>query len=212
MTSLFHVVKFEDIPYEKFDHAVVCTTLDLDSAIQKAEEVLEKDIFDKFGYRAEEESGIYIADFRRIAEYASKEIFKRKKCYGNEQNVFIVEVKAGELISLPTLTYKDKNVIWQANDETLFKIFNKHLDLIMVRDNLDMLPESEKTILWDQFKKDKSFLSNVSPTLERLKALGCKNRRLSVRNKLELNMNGADIWAMTSINKQEEMLYKTYEA
>lgn len=207
MTTLYQVISAEDIDYEKNDRDVVSVCLTLEKAIENATKVLENMFFNRY----RDKSDVFIASFSQFNDFSEllSNLFNREQRYVSHscyRDVYIIAVEEGEI----TDNHSIDNVVWNVNAECVFGLFCKHLDNIMIRDNLDLLPMEEKDLLWDKFRKNGKILENNRLPNKRVK-LSMMGNRISISTQLEYSKSGADIWAMTAANDDDMYLYERYE-
>lgn len=207
MTSLYQVIRAEDIDYEKNDRDVVSVCFSLEKAIEVASQVVENFFF----YRYSGNDEVFISSFSRFTDFAElfSKLFNREDnnvSHNHFRNVYIVEVKEGEI----TDNHSTDNIVWSLDIECVFGLFCKHLDKLMARDHLDILPIEEKQLLWDKFRKNAKILENDRLPNKRFK-LHPANNRISISEKLTFSKSGADILSMTASNDDDLYFYEKYE-
>ncbi len=208
MTTLYQVIRAEDIDYEKNDRDVVSVCLTLEKAIENASTVIESMFFSRY----KDQNDVFIASFSQFTDLTEliSNLFNRESrnvSHFHTRDVYIVAVEEGDI----TDNHCTDNVVWKIDIDCVFGLFCKHLDRIMVRDNLELLPENEKQILWSKFRKNSKILENNRLPNKRVK-LSMMRNRLSISTQLEHSKSGADIWAMTAANDEDMYLYEKYEA
>lgn len=210
MTTIYQVIHAEDIPYERNNRNVTCVSLSLDEAIEQAEKVAEKIFLNRY----REVSDIFFSNFQQFLNFqnAIPNLFSIKSLNNTyfESNVYIVEVQAGEIINLFDRKHEE-NAVWSVDADFVFKLFCKHLDQLMERDHLDMLPIEEKELLWSKFRKNYKILKNDTITNKRRKTLGMNNRRRTTTDDFNTTRSGADVWAMTAANDSEINSFNEFE-
>lgn len=200
-TSLFHVIKYEDIPYEKHNKDVVYSSLSLQEAIDGAKEIIRKEFFSKF-FLDSFSKDYFIPALTDLTNVSSDiTIFPTNNSYlYGESSIYVVEVKLNEPVNL----YKVKacDALWTINEPFLFELFTECLDKIMARDALPMLPSEEKTRFWSLFKKDPKSFQNSERGNFRFDA---------IKTYPDLNQTGYELWSKTIDDQKEAELFEIYE-
>ena len=198
MTNIFHVVHYEYIAYERNSLNVLLSALTIEEAKKSLNEIIEYVFFRH--YKKDEHTCLRRNRFDSIKGISANLSENERSDYIND--VYIVEVKLGEIVNKKSL--RKENAVWHIDNDYIFKLFSDELDFVMKKDYFPVLPLEEKSILWKSFLKNKN-------TFKRNKKFQMFGTKRQITDFLELEKDGADIWAMTTIEKNESFLYQQFE-